>query len=60
MVQKWLTDSDGPYKPNKFDEELLPVQCLPEMTAKDQVAELAGDLSALTVNCHPASYAPSP
>ena len=52
---KRLTDFEGPDKPNKFDKELLPEECLPEMKSKDRRAELAGDLSALTVNCQPAS-----
>ena len=52
---KWLTDSEGPDEPNKSDKELLLEGCLAEIKAKDRKAELAGDLSALTVNCQPAS-----
>lgn len=52
---KWLTDSEGHDEPNRFDEELLPEECLSEMKAKDRKAEFAGDLCALTVNGQPAS-----
>ena len=53
---KWLIDSEGSEEPTKLDEELLPEEqeeCLSEMKAKDRMAELAGDLSALTVNSQP-------
>ena len=47
---KWLCNPEGSAETNKFDEELPPEECLSKMKAKDQKAELVGDLSALTVN----------